>query len=126
VAIDGKKVDGKYNVVVKGGREDTGIDLIEWAKKCESLGAGEILLTSMDGDGTQEGYDIPMTKAVVENVNIPVVASGGCGKIDDTVKDFDKTGCDAALAASLFHYGKATIGDVKAALQILTGDDIYD
>jgi len=116
VAIDAKKHGNSYNVYIKGGREDTGLDLIDWAKKCEALGAGEILLTSMDGDGTQNGYDIDMTRAVVESVNIPVVASGGCGKVEDIAEVFAQTGCAAALAASIFHYGKATVGDARAAM----------
>ncbi|MCL1786485.1 MAG: imidazole glycerol phosphate synthase subunit HisF [Defluviitaleaceae bacterium] len=117
VAIDAKKHGDSYHVYIKGGREDTGIDLIEWAQQCESLGAGEILLTSMDGDGTQNGYDIDMTRALASNVNIPVIASGGCGKVADIVDVFKETGCDAALAASIFHYGKATIGDVRQAME---------
>ena len=117
VAIDAKRHGDKYHVYIKGGREDTGLDLIEWAKKCESLGAGEILLTSMDGDGTQNGYDIAMTRAVVQSVGIPVIASGGCGKVEDIAEVFAQTGCDAALAASIFHYGKATVGDVRAAMR---------
>lgn len=117
VAIDGKRDDdGNYKVFVKGGRENTGIDLIKWAKKCESLGAGEILLTSMDTDGTKAGYDIEMTKAVVNSVNIPVIASGGCGKIQDIIDVFNKTDCDAALVASLFHFNEATIEQVKEEL----------
>jgi cyclase len=116
VAIDGKRIGGKFNVVINGGRKDTGIDVIEWAKKCQELGAGEILLTSMDTDGVQSGYDIEMTAAVCNAVKIPVVASGGCGKIDDIITVFKKTNCDAALAASLFHYGKATVGEVKSRL----------
>ena len=117
VAIDAKKVNARYNVFVKGGRENTGLDLIEWAKKCENLGAGEILLTSMDGDGTRNGYDIAMTAAVVSSVNIPVIASGGCGSIDDIIDVFKQTGCDAALVASLFHYGIATVNDVKLEME---------
>ena len=117
VAIDAKKVGDSYNVFVKGGHEDTGLDLIEWAKKCESLGAGEILLTSIDGDGTQNGYDMEMTNAVAKNVNIPVIASGGCGKISDIIDVFKQTDCDAALVASLFHFGKATVNDVKLEMQ---------
>ena len=116
-AIDGKAVDGVYRVFVRGGRDNTGLDLIEWAKRCEALGAGEILLTSMDGDGTQNGYDIGMTDAVVKNVSIPVVASGGCGKIEDIVDVFKQTGCAAALAASLLHYGKATVGEIKSEVE---------
>lgn len=118
VAIDGKRVkNNKFNVFIKGGRENTGLDLIEWVKKCEELGAGEILLTSMDADGTKQGYDIEMTKAVVDSVNIPVIASGGCGKIADIVDVFNKTNCDAALVASLFHYNEATIEEVKEELE---------
>jgi len=117
VAIDAKRHGGNYHVYIKGGREDTGLDLIKWAKKCESLGAGEILLTSMDGDGTQNGYDIDMTRALVQSVDIPVIASGGCGKVEDIVEVFKQTGCTAALAASIFHYGKATVDDVKSAMR---------
>ena len=118
VAIDGKRdEDGNFKVYIKGGRENTGLDLVEWAKKCEALGSGEILLTSMDADGTKKGYDIEMTKAVVQNVNIPVIASGGCGSIDDIVNVFKETNCDAALVASLFHYKEATIDEVKEVLE---------
>ena len=102
---------------IKGGRENTGLDLIEWAKKCEQLGAGEILLTSMDADGTRKGYDIEMTREVVRNVNIPVIASGGCGSIQDIIDVFKKANCDAALVASLFHYKEATINQVKEELE---------
>ncbi|MCL1809762.1 MAG: imidazole glycerol phosphate synthase subunit HisF [Clostridiales bacterium] len=117
VAIDGKKTGDGYRVFTKGGREDAGFDLVEYAKKCEELGAGEILLTSMDGDGTQDGYDVAMTKAVCEAVNIPVVASGGCGKVSDIIDVFKQTDCDAALAASLFHYGMATVSEVKREME---------
>ena len=118
VAIDGKRDNnGSFKVYIKGGRENTGLDLIKWVKKCEHLGAGEILLTSMDADGTKKGYDIEMTKAVVDNVNIPVIASGGCGSINDIIDVFEKTNCDAALVASLFHYNEATIEQVKIELE---------
>jgi len=117
VAIDAKKTEDGFKVFVNGGRENTGLDLVEWAKKCEALGAGEILLTSMDGDGTQGGYDIEMTKAVVECVSIPVIASGGCGSIEHIIDVFKQTDCSAALVASLFHYGKATVGDVKLEME---------
>lgn len=118
VAIDAKKNDkGTYDVYVKGGRENTGIDLVEWAKKCESLGAGEILLTSMDGDGTKAGYDIDMINAVCNVVNIPIIASGGCGSIQHIIDVFQQTNCDAALVASLFHYNEASVQDVKDALR---------
>ena len=118
VAIDGKRDEnGKFKVHIKGGRENTGLDLIEWAQKCEQLGAGEILLTSMDADGTKKGYDIEMTREVVRNVNIPVIASGGCGSIQDIIDVFKKANCDAALVASLFHYKEATINQVKEELE---------
>ena len=115
VAIDAKQRENQsgYDVYIAGGRENTGIDLIEWAKQCEALGAGEILLTSMDRDGTRDGFDIDMLNAVLEVVSIPVIASGGCVGIEDIVEVFEKTNCDAALAASLFHYGEATIDQVK-------------
>lgn len=115
VAIDAKMREDKsgYDVYIAGGRKNTGIDLVEWAKQCESLGAGEILLTSMDKDGTRDGFDIDMLNAVLDVVHIPVIASGGCGGIEDIVEVFEKTNCDAALAASLFHYGEATIDQVK-------------
>lgn len=116
-AIDGKQTDNGYHVFIRGGQVDTGLDLISWAQKCEELGVGEILLTSMDGDGTQNGYDIPMTKAVAECVGIPVIASGGCGKIGDIITVFKETACDAALVASLVHYGKATVAEVKSEME---------
>lgn len=118
VAIDAKKrASGGYDVYVKGGRENTGIDLIEWVKKCQELGAGEILLTSMDADGTKSGYDIDMINAVCDVVDIPVIASGGCGSIQDIVDVFKKTNCDAALVASLFHFGEATVEQVRQELR---------
>ena len=108
---------GGYDVYVKGGRENTGIDLIEWVTKCQELGAGEILLTSMDADGTKAGYDLEMINAVCDVVDIPVIASGGCGSIQDIVDVFEKTNCDAALVASLFHFGEATVEDVRKELR---------
>ena len=118
VAIDSKRDEnGQFKVYVKGGRENTGLDLIQWVKKCEKLGAGEILLTSMDADGTKKGYDIEMTKLVVDSVNIPVIASGGCGNIQDIVNVFKKTNCDAALIASLLHYKETTIDKIKEELE---------
>ena len=115
VAVDAKAREDRsgWDVYVAGGRTNTGLDLIEWVKKCESLGAGEILLTSMDADGTRDGFDINMLKAVVAAVNIPVIASGGCGGKEDIVDVFKETDCDAALAASLFHFGEATVDEVK-------------
>lgn len=117
-AVDAKRVDdGSWHVVINGGRIDTGKDLLEWVQELETRGAGEILLTSMDADGTKAGYDIEMTKAVCDLVNIPVIASGGAGSVDDFADVFEKTGCDAALAASLFHYGELTIAEVKDAMR---------
>lgn len=117
-AVDAKKVeDGSWHVVINGGRIDTGKDLLEWVQELEERGAGEILLTSMDADGTKAGYDIEMTKAVCDLVNIPVIASGGAGSVDDFADVFENTGCDAALAASLFHYGELTIEEVKTAMR---------
>jgi len=112
VAIDGRERE----VMVHGGRKGTGLDIVEWAKQCETLGAGEMLFTSMSGDGTQDGYDIEHTRAICEAVNIPVIASGGCGCVQDIIDVFHETDCDAALVASLFHYGKATVNDVKFAM----------
>lgn len=119
VAIDGRmRQDGSgWNVVINGGRIDTGLDALEWANKVQQLGAGEILLTSMDADGTKEGYDIKFTSAVATAVNIPVIASGGCGEIKHFSEVFKKTGADAALAASLFHYHELSIKQVKEYLR---------
>ena len=118
LAIDARKnPDGRYEVVVAGGRIPTGIDAIEWAKEGERLGAGEILLTSMDADGTKAGFDLEMTKAVTQAVHIPVIASGGCGSLGHFAEVFEETGCDAALAASLFHFGELTVPQVKDYLR---------
>ena len=118
VAIDAKRrEDGGWNIYKHGGRLDTGIDAIEWAKKVEALGAGEILLTSMDCDGTKAGYDIELTRAVAEAVSVPVIASGGAGKLADFNEVFTKGKADAALAAGVFHYGRLTVGQVKAYLR---------
>ena len=115
IAIDAKKRDDQsgWDVYVKGGRENTGLDLIEWATKCENLGAGEVLLTSMDADGTKAGYDLDMLNAVCNAVDIPVIASGGCGSIQDIIEVFEKTDVDAALVASLFHFNEATVEEVR-------------
>ena len=118
VAIDGKKTaPDKYNVYVNGGRIDTGLDVVQWAIEAEKLGAGEILLTSMDADGTKEGFDIDMLNAVCNVVNIPVIASGGCGQLSHFTEMFQKTSADAALAASIFHYGELTVNQVKTELK---------
>ena len=118
LAADGRaRGDGTWEVVVAGGRKPTGLDLLEWVNKGEALGAGEILLTSMDADGTKAGFDLPMTKAVTEAVGIPVIASGGCGGLSHFAEVFEETGCDAALAASLFHFGELTVPQVKDYLR---------
>ncbi|NPA52845.1 MAG: imidazole glycerol phosphate synthase subunit HisF [Aquificae bacterium] len=118
VAIDAKETKkGKWEVYIHGGRTPTGIDAVQWAKAVESLGAGEILLTSMDKDGTKSGYDIPLTRAVSESVSIPVIASGGAGKKEHFYEAFTKGKADAALAASLFHFKELTIGEVKKFLK---------
>lgn len=117
VAVDTKFVNGFDRVFVKGGREITSLKTVEWAKETEELGAGEILLTSMDGDGTKNGFDIRMTKLVSENVNIPIIASGGAGKIQHFEDVFNETGVTGALAASIFHFGEISIGKLKKELK---------
>lgn len=116
-AIDAKRRadDSGWNVVINGGRIDTGIDLLEWVAEVTRLSAGEILLTSMDADGTKQGFDLPMLQAVNEIIDVPLIASGGCGNIqhiEDVLKE-DAHAADAALAASIFHYGEHTVGEVK-------------
>ncbi len=113
VAIDGKRKDDSWEVFTHGGRTETGKDVVAWAKEVELLGAGEILLTSMDADGTKNGFDVPMTKAVCDAVNIPIIASGGAGKLKDFKEIFEETTADAALAASIFHYNEIPIKEVK-------------
>ena len=118
LAVDARsRGDGTWEVVVAGGRKPTGIDLIDWVKKGEALGAGEILLTSMDADGTKAGFDLAMTKAVTDAVSIPIIASGGCGSLAHFAEVFEETNCDAALAASLFHFGELTVPQVKDYLR---------
>ena len=118
VAIDARRrADGSFEVYTAGGRNPTGIDAIEWAKECERLGAGELLVTSMDTDGTKSGFDVEMLKAVTDVVSIPVIASGGCGCLAHFAEMFEQTGCDAALAASLFHFGELTVPEVKDYLR---------
>jgi imidazole glycerol-phosphate synthase subunit HisF len=116
LAIDARRRDGGWNVYTKGGRHDEGIDAVEWAARGEQLGAGEILLTSMDTDGVQTGFDCALTRAVRGATHIPVIASGGAGKPDDFFEVFEHAGADAALAASIFHYGTYTVGDLKLFL----------
>ena len=117
LAIDARRSGpGKWNVYTKGGRVDEGIDAIEWAARGEQLGAGEILLTSMDTDGVQTGFDCPLTSAVSRATRIPVIASGGAGKPDDFVRVLTEGEADAALAASIFHYGTYTVDVLKEEL----------
>jgi cyclase len=128
LAIDGKKAGtvqdendpnygrSRYNVFTEGGRRDAGLDVVRWAKEGERLGAGEILLTSMDTDGTKAGFDLEMLNAVCEAVRIPVIASGGGGALASFAELFHKTEADAALAASVFHYGEYTVDDIKETL----------
>ncbi|MBI4335599.1 MAG: imidazole glycerol phosphate synthase subunit HisF [Candidatus Omnitrophica bacterium] len=117
VAIDAKRKGRSWEVYIEGGRKPTGRDAIEWAKEAEALGAGEILLTSMDKDGTKSGYDIDLTSAVASSVNIPVIASGGCGKLEHIYEVFTEGGADAALAASIFHYREHSIKEAKEYLR---------
>ena len=118
LAIDARRSGaGKWNVYTKGGRHDEGIDAVAWAARGESLGAGEILLTSMDTDGVQTGFDCELTKAVAAATTVPVIASGGAGKPQDFVAVLTEGRADAALAASVFHYGKYSVADLKRALE---------
>lgn len=116
LAIDARRTGSSWNVFVKGGREDTGINAIEWARRGEELGAGEILLTSMDTDGVQQGFDCELTRAVSRATRIPVIASGGGGKPEDFVRVLTDGEADAALAASIFHFGTYTVSDLKEHL----------
>lgn len=111
-----KEAGTGWEIFIHGGSKKTGIDLIEWVKKLEELGAGEILLTSINADGTKAGFDLKMLKAVTEAVKIPVIASGGAGNVEDFIDVFTKTGADAALAASIFHFGEVEIKDLKLKL----------
>jgi cyclase len=117
VAIDAKRTEDSWEVYTYSGTRPTGLDAIEWAVEACERGAGEILLTSMDADGTKAGYDLELTRAVVRAVSVPVIASGGCGKIEHIVDVLTKGEADAALAASIFHYGEHTVSDVKNMLR---------
>lgn len=117
VAIDAKKVGDHWEVFTHGGRNPTGRNVVQWAQEAEKLGAGEILLTSMDADGTKSGYDIALTKAVGEAVQVPVIASGGAGRLEHFYDVFTQSNADAALAASVFHFGEIPIGQVKTYLK---------
>lgn len=118
VAIDAKKTSpGKWEIFINGGRTATGIDAVGWARRAQKLGAGEVLLTSMDFDGTKDGFDIVLTSAVSKNLRIPVIASGGAGSKEHFLDVFKRGAADAALAASIFHYGEYTVEEVKKYLK---------
>ena len=127
VAIDAKstgsspdpdsRIPSGFEVFVHGGRTPTGIDAVEWARRCQELGAGEILLTSMDRDGTRDGFDLALTRAVADATTIPVIASGGVGTLDHLVTGVTEGGADAVLAASIFHFGEHTVADAKRHLE---------
>ncbi len=117
VAIDAKRMGERWQVFTHGGRKPTGLDAVEWARRIESLGAGEILLTSMDADGTKFGYDVALTRTVSEAVTIPVIASGGAGKLEHMADVLNAGKADAVLAASIFHFGEYTVGDAKKFLR---------
>ena len=123
VAIDAKKVKNDWKVFINGGRINTNIDAIKWAKKVEDLGAGEVLLTSMDRDGTKAGFDLDLTEKISESLNIPVIASGGVGTLNHFVEGVKKGKASALLAASVFHFGKFSINEVKKHL-ILNDIDV--
>ena len=117
VAIDARRRGESWEVVIVGGREPTGLGAVEWAQRVEALGAGEILLTSMDRDGTKDGYDVELTRAISDAVGIPVIASGGCGAVEHFYDAFAEGHADAALAASVFHYREFSIAEVKDYLR---------
>ncbi len=118
ISADVKRVDGVFRVFSKGGRENTGMEAVEWIKRCCDMGAGEVVLNSIDTDGVKQGFDLEMLKAVSDAVSVPVIASGGAGGIDDFVKLFTTLPkVDAGLAASIFHFGEVAISDLKAELK---------
>jgi imidazole glycerol-phosphate synthase subunit HisF len=116
VAIDAKRAAGHWEVFTHGGRRPTGLDAVEWARRMEALGAGEILLTSMDRDGTREGFDLGLTRAISDAVNIPVIASGGVGNLEHLAEGVIQGGADAVLAASIFHFGEFTVLQAKECM----------
>lgn len=118
LSIDAKRVGHSWHVFINGGRQDTGIDAVEWALKAETLGAGELVLNSIDADGVKSGYDIDLNKEISENVRIPVIASGGAGKMEDFLDVFVCGKADAALAASVFHFGEIDIRELKNYLHL--------
>ena len=117
VAIDAKAKGSSWEVFIHGGRTPAGLDVLDWAKKMEGLGAGEFMLTSMDRDGTKEGYDLRLTRTISDLVNVPVIASGGVGTLEHLFEGLTDGRADAVLAASIFHYNEFTVGDVKAYLK---------
>ena len=118
ISADVKRVDGVFRVFAKGGRENTGMEAISWIKRCVDMGAGEVVLNSIDTDGVKQGFDLEMLEQVLNTVNVPVIASGGAGSIDDFVKLFKELPTvDAGLAASIFHFGEVSIGDLKKTLE---------
>ena len=117
VGIDVRRSPSRFEVYIHGGRTPTGIDAVAWAAECEGRGAGEVVLNSMDRDGTRDGFDLELTRRVVEAVGIPVVASGGVGRLEHLVEGAQLGGADAVLAASIFHFGEATVAEAKAALE---------
>jgi cyclase len=116
VAIDARQAPGGFEVFTHGGRKPTGLDAVSWAAEAEKLGAGEILLTSMDRDGTRDGFDIELTRAVTDSVGVPVIASGGVGTLEHLAEGALDGGADAVLAASIFHFGEHTVAEAKAHL----------
>ena len=125
LAVDAKRVGGSFRVFAKGGRVDTGLDVVEWLKRGEGMGAGELVVNSIDTDGVKGGFDLPMLEAVCDAVSIPVIASGGAGSIDDFIELFNAVPkVDAGLAASVFHFGEVTIPDLKRAL-LNNGIEVY-
>ena len=119
VAIDAKRIDNHWEVYTHGGRHPTGIDAIVWAKKMAEIGAGELLLTSMDRDGTRDGFDLELTRAISDAVTIPVIASGGVGNLEHLAEGILKGGADAVLAASIFHFGEFTLDEAKNYMELL-------
>ncbi len=117
LSMDVKRVNGRLHIFAKGGREDTGLDALEWAEFGVNSGAGELVVNSIDTDGVKQGFDLPMLDAVAARVQVPIIASGGAGKAEDFVELFQHSGIDAGLAASIFHHRQVEIGDLKRRLQ---------
>lgn len=117
LSMDVKRVNGEFRVFARGGREDTGIEALSWAEKCVALGAGELVVNSIDTDGVKQGFDLEMLDAVAKRVDVPIIASGGAGKIQDFIKLFENPAIDAGLAASIFHFREVEIRGLKEELQ---------